>query len=97
MERLFVYGSLRRGQSAHHLMAGARFLGDATIRGAVVQHGQYPGLIPGDEQIAGELFEIPAELFERLDEYEGPDYHVGQTSVRQGGEESLSAWVYWLT
>ncbi len=95
MPRLFVYGTLRRGQSAAHLMVGAEFLGEATLRAILVQHGEYTGLQPGDLLVRGELFHVPDRLFEQLDTYEGPDYVRRLSEVECAGE-TVSAWVYWL-
>lgn len=71
--RLFVYGTLRRGQPAHHLMGAARFLGACRTTPAwrVLDLGEYPGLVPGDTAVAGELYEVDDETLATLDEYEG--------------------------
>jgi hypothetical protein len=92
---LFVYGTLRRGESAHYLLQSARFVAEGQILGQVVQHEGYPGLIQGESRIAGELFEIPDQLFPVLDHYEGPNYTRRLTEVARGGE-TVTAWVYWL-
>jgi gamma-glutamylcyclotransferase (GGCT)/AIG2-like uncharacterized protein YtfP len=83
--RLFVYGTLRRGESAAHLLEGARYVGKACIQ----------GLVGGEDLVAGELYEAPVALFEALDQYEGPGYARKLSEVRCG-EESVEAWVYWL-
>jgi gamma-glutamylcyclotransferase (GGCT)/AIG2-like uncharacterized protein YtfP len=93
--RLFVYGTLRRGQSAANLLAGATFVGQASIRGRVIQSGGYPGLVGGEDVVPGELYELPAAMFEALDRYEGPGYTRKLSQVECAGE-SVEAWVYWL-
>jgi gamma-glutamylcyclotransferase (GGCT)/AIG2-like uncharacterized protein YtfP len=92
---LFVYGTLRRGEAAAHLLAGAEFIGEANIEARVIQHGQFTGLVAGEGHVAGELFEVPTDLFGRLDEYEGAGYTRKLCEVVSGGS-SLTAWVYWL-
>lgn len=78
-QRVFVYGTLRRGWShpmAKFLADRARFLGEGTVRGTLVNLGSYPGLsIPGETAVRGDLYEFPAESasdgIARLDAYEG--------------------------
>jgi gamma-glutamylcyclotransferase (GGCT)/AIG2-like uncharacterized protein YtfP len=95
MPRLFVYGTLRLGQSAAHLMVGAEFLGEATLRANLVQFGAYTGLRPGGSLVRGEMFQVPESLFGQLDKYEGPDYVRRLSEVECAGE-TVTAWVYWL-
>jgi gamma-glutamylaminecyclotransferase len=77
-ERLFVYGSLKRGERHHRELAGARFLGEAkTLAGyALVALGDYLALVQkaGAGSVVGELYELPFERFSALDEFEGPEY-----------------------
>jgi gamma-glutamylcyclotransferase (GGCT)/AIG2-like uncharacterized protein YtfP len=93
--RLFVYGTLRRGEAAGHLLAGAEFIGKARIHGKVIQRGGYPGLVGGEDWVDGELFDVPQPLFEALDNYEGPGY-MRKLSAVQFGDQTVEAWVYWL-
>ena len=59
MERVFVYGLLRRGQTLAHNMAGATFVGDATLDGFDLFHlGNYPGAMEGDGTLIGEVYEV---------------------------------------
>jgi gamma-glutamylcyclotransferase (GGCT)/AIG2-like uncharacterized protein YtfP len=93
--RLFVYGTLRRGESAAHLLDGATFVGKASILGRVIQNGEYPGLVGGEDSVVGELYEVPMPMFEALDRYEGPGYTRKLSEVESAGE-NVEAWVYWL-
>ena len=69
---LFIYGTLRRSGSAHHLMQGAEFLGLGTIKGRLVHVNQYPGLIIDSEsEVKGELYSANDKLISELDRYEG--------------------------
>ena len=71
--RLFVYGSLLRGEPAHRLLAGARFVAAAeTAPGfELVDLGEYPGLLRGGSgSVQGEVYAVPAELVPELDRYE---------------------------
>lgn len=73
---LFVYGTLKRGHSAHHLLAGQCFLGPAVTapRYLLVDLGPYPGLIHDDTTgvaVSGELWELTDEKLKELDFFEG--------------------------
>ncbi len=78
--RLFVYGSLMRGEPAHHLLEGARFvLPASTAPGfALVDFGDWPGMLREDgETVRGEVYTVPDELVPVLDRYEDhPDVFV---------------------
>ena len=77
--KVFVYGTLRRGQTAHHLLAGARFIGTAWTerKYTLLDMGTYPALVSGGETaVLGEIYEIDAGALAELDRYEGaPDLY----------------------
>lgn len=73
---LFVYGTLMRGGVRHHVLAKQRFLGEARTRSlyALFDLGAYPGLVHRTDEgraVHGELYEVAADLIERLDRIEG--------------------------
>jgi hypothetical protein len=73
---LFVYGTLKRGGSNHHHLAGQTFLGPArTAQGfTLFSLGAYPGLVaaPTDTRgVTGELWSVDATCLARLDVLEG--------------------------
>ena len=68
---LFVYGTLKRGGSNHHHLAGQTFLGPArTTPGfTLFSLGAYPGLVaaPADTRgVTGELWSVDAACLARL-------------------------------
>jgi len=97
---IFIYGTLRRGGRAHHLMAGAEFLSDGTIQGRLVHVDQYPGLIRDSEhRVKGELYRVSDELIKELDHFEGcfesPIHYTRESvEVLLGNGESQEADVY---
>lgn len=67
--RLFVYGTLMSGESRHPWLAGA--VGTpARAPGQLIDMGEFPGLVPGPGEVAGELYHIDLALLEKLDQVE---------------------------
>jgi gamma-glutamylcyclotransferase (GGCT)/AIG2-like uncharacterized protein YtfP len=71
-----VYGTLMRGGVRHRVLTGQPFLGEARTRPlyALFDLGAYPGLVHRAEDgraVHGELYEVAADLIERLDRIEG--------------------------
>ena len=100
-ERLFVYGTLRRGspnEFADLLAANSRFLGNARMRGRLHQLSGYSGAIPSDqpdEWVRGELFHLEDPCILRtLDEYEGSEFQRVQVTISLDSGRDLDCWVY---
>src|SRR4051795_9213580 len=71
--KLFVYGSLRRGESAHPRLSGATLLARVWTepRFTLVDMGGYPALVEGgDTAVLGEIYEVDSALLMELDAYE---------------------------
>lgn len=68
---LFIYGTLMPGLRLEAEMHGARFVGPAHIAGRLIDVGRYPGLLQGDGQVTGEVYEVDDAHLARLDEVEG--------------------------
>lgn len=80
MHKIFVYGTLMRGEDNFHVMRNCEFLGEGKTPGSVFGYGFAPGAVsPQSEHhmpgslIHGELFLVPQETKEILDEMEGVD------------------------
>ncbi|MGE3809773.1 MAG: gamma-glutamylcyclotransferase [Gemmataceae bacterium] len=75
MVHLFLYGTLKRGGLAHHLMDGQQFQGEvkSAPRFRLYDCGPYPGLVEDEAGIAieGELWLIDESILPDLDKYEG--------------------------
>jgi gamma-glutamylcyclotransferase (GGCT)/AIG2-like uncharacterized protein YtfP len=105
-ERIFLYGTLRRGGSrdATRFYAGAEFVAQARVRGVLHDFGEYPGLRLDAEAgwVRGEIFEVTAEALAGLDEWEGIDpaapdageYRRVSASVRREDDGDETCWVY---
>ena len=73
---LFVYGTLKRGCSNHHHLAGQTFVGVArTAPGyRLVDLGGYPGIVASAvdrEGVVGEVWSVDPVALQRLDAFEG--------------------------
>jgi gamma-glutamylcyclotransferase (GGCT)/AIG2-like uncharacterized protein YtfP len=102
LDRLFVYGSLRQGQSARSLIANQiTKCVEATATGAIyVFPTGYAGFVEASEpmRVVGELVwltELPA-TFGLLDAYEGEDFARVIIQVRQGSGDLVWSWIYAL-
>jgi gamma-glutamylcyclotransferase (GGCT)/AIG2-like uncharacterized protein YtfP len=91
---VFVYGTLRRGEHFHQLLAGARYLGTHTTPPAytMVHLGSYPGVIAtGSSCIAGEVYAVDQQTLRRLDELEHCPRHYDRARI---ATPFGAAWVY---
>jgi gamma-glutamylcyclotransferase (GGCT)/AIG2-like uncharacterized protein YtfP len=71
MTYLFIYGTLMPGLRLETQMHGARFMGPAQVPGRLVDVGRFPGLLLGDGQVTGEVYEVDAAHLALLDVVEG--------------------------
>ncbi|PSQ96959.1 MAG: hypothetical protein BRD55_04790 [Bacteroidetes bacterium SW_9_63_38] len=101
---LATYGTLMRGfdiQDELGVRPQMDFVERCRWEGELYDIGPFPGAVPGDGTIHGELFRLDSpDAWAVLDPYEGydPDWPAASTFVRR--EVSLStpdttAWVYW--
>lgn len=108
-ERLFVYGSLRRG-SGHPmstwLAAFTRVLAAGKVRGSLFRVSYYPGLVPGPGWVVGELLELELptakETLVALDAFEvcawrdDDEFRRERSTIVLADGSEIEAWVYWF-
>lgn len=85
--RLFVYGTLLRGERGAQLMAGAEWIGPAVTAPVFTLHRVewYPALARGGATaVQGELYRVPAAVLAALDDYEGEDYARVEVALADG-------------
>jgi len=76
LHRVFVYGSLRRGQNNHDIWfgRGATPVADGYIRGAeLVTLGPHCTIVPTDDPtriVVGEVYDLTSELFRGIEAME---------------------------
>jgi gamma-glutamylcyclotransferase (GGCT)/AIG2-like uncharacterized protein YtfP len=105
--RLFVYGTLRCGETnelARHLHARSAHLGAARIQARLYALGWFPGAVASDDPadvVRGDLFALDPgradALLARLDEYEGSGFERRETEARLETGESMRCWTYLYT
>ncbi len=92
--RVFVYGTLLRGEVNHHLLQRARYLGPHRTepRFTLLVLGAYPGLVSGgDTAVFGEVYGVDTAGLHRLDQLEDyPRLYDRRVIATAHG----SAWVY---
>lgn len=105
-ERVFVYGTLRRGASreAGVYYSGVSWFATGRIRGWLHDLGAYPGLRLDEEGdwVTGEILEVTPEALRSLDEWEGipqgttegGEYRRVWTHVEREDGDLTGCWVY---
>ena len=90
---VFVYGTLKRDSRNHGWLAGARFLGNASLDGVTLYDlGPFPMAVAGEGRCHGELFAVEPDGLLRLDSLEGhPRLYERQLMELVDGRW---AWVY---
>jgi gamma-glutamylcyclotransferase (GGCT)/AIG2-like uncharacterized protein YtfP len=93
---LFVYGTLKRGMSHHHRLAGQEFLGAVQTlpRYRLYACGWHPGLVEvGEDGVAvqGELWRVDERTLAELDRFEGDElFERRPIAVAHSAEEVLA-------
>ncbi len=93
---LFVYGTLRRGQANHGLLADSQFARAAATRAAfqLVELGRYPGMVAGSRSVLGEVWLVDASTLARLDELEGHPHLYERGLVQLHDGVPVEAYIY---
>lgn len=95
MAPVLVYGTLKRGYTNHHWLAGAPFLGEGVMAGLALHDlGPFPMAVPSpnNDRLHGELYRVDRLTLAGLDRLEGtPRLYERWLHPLQGGGK---AWVY---
>jgi len=100
LDRLFVYGTIRQGQTARSLITGAvtRCVKAWTTGQIYAFPMGYPGYVEGNGRVVGEVLWLTdlAATFGLLDAYEGEDFVRILRQVTTEAGETLWTWIYVL-
>ncbi len=98
--RVFVYGTLRTGESNHDLLATAAPAGLARTAPAfdLVSLGPFPGMVAGGRTaVTGELYDVDSATLAALDRLEGhprlPIRMTGRLPIRLEGGALVEAYL----
>ncbi|MEP1213454.1 MAG: gamma-glutamylcyclotransferase family protein [Marinobacter sp.] len=99
LNRVGVYGTLKKGHSNHHFMATARFVGRCRLKQITLYDiGPFPGAkLRPSQGIDVEIYDVTNELFARLDQLEGHNPRApraGEYDRRQLETPFGLAWIY---
>ena len=72
MSLIWVYGTLRRGEINHALIQECAYLGQwwSPPRFYLIDLGEYPGIIAGQQSVLGEIYVADGATLARLDALE---------------------------
>ena len=82
--KVFVYGTLKRGQINHYLLSTGAYLGSYNTRPSykMFHLGGYPGVIKGGRtSIEGEVYQVDALTMHKLDRLEGYPVAYSRTLI----------------
>lgn len=94
--RLFVYGSLRKGERDHAALAEAEHVGFARTapKYRLIDLSVYPALVEGGQlAVVGELYSIDRELRRRLDELKECPILFQRVPIELEGGQRAEAYV----
>ena len=94
MLEIFVYGSLRKGQSAEHLLESSEFVKTTTTAAqyALYIFETYPALVPGQQPVHGEVYRVDKSVLTTLDEYEDAPKTYVRTKIELFDGSSILAY-----
>jgi len=94
--RVFVYGTLLRGEPNHRLLARAGLVGEARTRPEfdLVDLGHFPAIIEGGSTaVAGEVYEVDRLALAALDRLEGHPSFYRRERIRLDGGQVVEAYL----
>lgn len=95
---VFVYGTLMRGEANHaNYLCSDWCRGKATVSGfEMYDIGAFPGIVPGEGTVPGELYEVGYETLKKLDHLEGEGnlYIRRSVPVATSAGDRTFAWAY---
>lgn len=103
MNEVFVYGTLKRNEGNNDLLKDSQFLGEYETdpRWGLVDLGAFPGMVPANKAVKGEVFLVDDDVMEALDLLEGVDHGLYRRSriyincpVSKDRRE-VWAYIYW--
>jgi gamma-glutamylcyclotransferase (GGCT)/AIG2-like uncharacterized protein YtfP len=90
--RIFVYGTLLRGEANHHLLTGSEWVGPARTKPEyfLVDLGAYPAMVAGGQcAVWGEIYAVDVLILRRVDRLEGhPSFYIRTAIELEDGSQA---------
>lgn len=98
---VFVYGTLKRNNGNHLLLAASTFVGEAKIKGAMIAYSpNFPGVCAvGSDDIYGEVYSVTPLTLHALDRLEGhPKFYERRKTIafQENSLDGELVWCYFL-
>jgi gamma-glutamylcyclotransferase (GGCT)/AIG2-like uncharacterized protein YtfP len=98
VERLFVYGTLRRSYWNHRYIAHCRFIGKGLTKEKYAMFCNGIPFVckePKVSRIVGELYEVDEKTLQAIDRLEGhPDWYIRELTQVEVDGKTYTAWLY---
>lgn len=97
---IFVYGTLKRGWGNNAIIHDQTFMSEAITlehKFSMFSLGGFPGVVAGDKQIKGELWEVDDTAFARCDRLEGHPNFYKRELIHVNNDawtDTVEAWIY---
>lgn len=94
--RVFVYGTLLRGEPNHDLLARAKWVGIVRTRAEfdLFDLGRFPAMVAhGQTAISGEVYDTDEASLRRLDRLEGHPHFYTRTTIQLEDGQQAEAYV----
>jgi ABC-type Fe3+ transport system substrate-binding protein/gamma-glutamylcyclotransferase (GGCT)/AIG2-like uncharacterized protein YtfP len=94
--RVFVYGTLLRGEPNHGLLARARFVapGRTAPSFELRNLGAFPGMLPGGSHaVVGEVYDVAPATLAALDRLEGHPHYFRRTAMELEGAVAVETYL----
>jgi gamma-glutamylcyclotransferase (GGCT)/AIG2-like uncharacterized protein YtfP len=94
MQKVCVYGTLKKGKYNHPAIKDSKFVGECLLENYNMHTlGSFPGIKPGKGTVVGEVYEVDDKTLYVLDRIEGHPHFYKREIVKTPLGES---WVYIL-
>jgi gamma-glutamylaminecyclotransferase len=98
MNKIFFYGTLKKGFSNHRMLAGQKFLSEARTlpKYKLYRTKSFPCMVKETDGVSvqGELWEVDDECLQRLDWFEGHPDLFRREAVEIENETGVEAYVF---
>jgi gamma-glutamylcyclotransferase (GGCT)/AIG2-like uncharacterized protein YtfP len=93
MSLLFVYGTLKKGCSNHHLLSNSVLVSETFTEGQfrMLDLEFFPGVVEGEpvSRIYGELYDVDTETVDVLDVFEGKWFYREKVLLENGSKAAM--------